>query len=64
MNEPVFQVTPKKYGGGSSVVSMRLPTKMLRRIDAVAADTGRTRNELLLMSLEFALDHLEIEEKK
>ena len=63
MSEPKFQINPKKYTGESSVVSMRMPKDMLREIDAVAAKTGRTRNEFMLMSLEFALDHLEIEEK-
>lgn len=42
---------------------MRMPKDMLREIDAVAAKTGRTRNEFMLMSLELALDHLEIEEE-
>ncbi len=63
MAELKFQIAPKKYNGESSVVSMRMPKDMLRDIDALAARVGRTRNELLLMSLEFALDHLEIEEK-
>ncbi len=63
MSEPKFQITPKKYNGESSVVSMRMPKDMLRAIDEIAARTGRTRNEFLMMSLEFALDHLEIEEK-
>ena len=36
---------------------------MLREIDAVAAKTGRTRNEFMSMCLEFAMDHLEIEER-
>ena len=61
MAEPKFQVKTKKYTGESSVVSMRMPKDMLREIDAIAAKTGRTRNEFMLMSLEFALDHLEIE---
>lgn len=64
MPEPVFQVPAKKYGGESAVVSMRLPKDMLKDIDAVAAKTGRTRNEILTMSLEFALEHLHIEEEK
>ena len=63
MSEPKFQIKPKKYTGESSVVSMRMPRDMLRDIDAIAAKTGRTRNEFMLMSLEFALDHLEVEEK-
>ncbi|MBQ3756394.1 MAG: CopG family transcriptional regulator [Oscillospiraceae bacterium] len=63
MAESKFQITPKKYIGESSVVSLRMPKDMLRDIDEIAAKTGRTRNEFMLMSLEFALDHLEIEEK-
>ena len=63
MADPKFQITPKKYTGESCVVSMRMPKNMLRDIDEIAAKIGRTRNEFLLMSLEFALDNLEIEEK-
>lgn len=63
MADPKFQITPKKYTGESSVVSMRMPKDMLRDIDEIAAKIGRTRNEFMLMSLEFAMDHLEIEER-
>ena len=62
MDEPKFQITPKRYTGESAVVSLRLPKEMLRDIDAAAVKAGRTRNEFMSMSLEFALDHLEIEE--
>ena len=63
MSELKFQVAPKKYTGESAVVSMRLPKDMLRDIDEAAAKLGRTRNEFMSMSLEFALDHLEIQER-
>lgn len=63
MAELKFQITPKKYTGETAVVSLRLPKEMLRDIDAAAAKAGRTRNEFMSMSLEFALNHLEIEEK-
>ncbi len=63
MTDPKFQITPKKYTGESSVVSMRMPKDMLRDIDEIATKIGRTRNEFMLMSLEFAMDHLEIEER-
>ena len=63
MGDSKFQITPKKYIRESSVVSLRMPKDMLRDIDEIAAKTGRTRNEFMLMSLEFALDHLEIEEQ-
>ncbi len=38
---------------------MRLPRDMLQEIDAIAADTGRTRNEVLTLCMEFALNHLD-----
>ena len=60
MEKPKLQITPKKYSGESSVISMRLPKDMLRDIDAVAEETGRTRNEIMLLNMEFALDNMEI----
>ena len=60
MSEPVLRVSHKKYRGDSTVVSLRLPKDMLSDIDAVAGRTGRTRSELLTMSIEFALTHMEI----
>ncbi len=53
-----------KYSGESTVVSMRLPKDMLAEIDRVASETGRTRNEILSTSIEFALEHMEIQNKK
>ena len=61
--EEKLVITHKKYGGQSSVVSVRLPNDMLAAIDAVAAKTGRTRNEVIAMSLEFSLDRMVLEEK-
>lgn len=60
MSDPVLKIEPKKYGGETTIVSMRMHKDMLREIDAVAAATGRTRNEILSTSLEFALEHMEI----
>ena len=56
-------IQPHRYGGETTVISLRLTKEMLKAIDEVAASTGRTRNEIMVMSLEFALDNLEIEEK-
>ena len=60
MQEPVFRITPKKYGGETTIISMRVAKNMLAQIDDVANLTGRNRNEILQMSLEFALNHMEI----
>lgn len=60
MSEPILRITPKKYSGETTIVSMRLAKELLKDIDAVANVTGRNRNEILTMSLEFALNHMEI----
>ena len=60
MAEPVLRISQKKYNGETTIVSMRLAKELLKDIDRVAALTGRNRNEVLTMSLEFALNHMEI----
>ena len=60
MEVPKLRISPKKYSGETTVVSMRLSRDLLKDIDQVAAVTGRTRNELMALSLEFALGHMEI----
>ena len=63
MDAPKLKITPKKYVEDTTVISMRLPKDMLAELDKVAAATGRTRNDILTMGLEFALSHMEITEK-
>ena len=60
MDKPKLQNKPKKYTEESTIMSMRIPKDMIRDLDAVAAKTGRTRNEIIAMSLEFALENMEI----
>lgn len=60
-NEEKLIISPQKYGGETTVISMRMPKKMLMVIDKIASKTGRTRNEILMLSMEFALDHMEIQ---
>ena len=64
MYEPVLKIAPKKYSGETTIVSMRMARDLLKDIDAVASITGRNRNEILTMSLEFALNHMEILERE
>ena len=42
------------------VFSVRLKTDTLERINSLAEDTGRTRNELIGLLLDFALEHSEV----
>lgn len=60
MSEPVLRISPKKYSGETTIVSMRMSKELLIDIDNVAKVTGRNRNEIMAMSLEFALNHMEI----
>jgi predicted DNA-binding protein len=58
--KPKLRISPKKYNGDTSVISTRIPKEMLKDIDTVAGTTGRTRNEIMLMCLEYALNNMEI----
>lgn len=62
VTEKKLIIRSRKYNGETSVTSIRLPKDLLVAIDEVAVKTGRTRNEILLMSIEFALDNMQIEE--
>ena len=60
MSEPVLRISPKKYSGETTIVSMRMSKELLKDIDNIAKVTGINRNEIMAMSLEFALNHMEI----
>ena len=62
-DEEKLVIRPQKYGGETSVISVRISKNMLADVDTVANETGRTRNEVLMMSIEFALEHMEITKK-
>ena len=64
MDKPTLHITPKKYTGKSSVISIRLPKDMLDDLDRIAGLTGRTRNEIMTMSLEFALTHMDVKSER
>lgn len=53
-------ITSKKYRGSSSVVSVRLPNDLVNEVDKIAKISGRTRNDVFLQCVEFAIDNLEI----
>ena len=63
MPDKKLVIYPHRYAGETTVISLRLPKEMLAVIDRVAQDTGRTRNEIIVKSMEFALENLEIEGK-
>lgn len=54
----------KRYQGESSVVSARLPKNMVSEIDKIAKKMGYNRNEIISICMTYALDHLELKERK
>ncbi len=62
--ENVLRIEAKKYVEESVVISSRIPKDMLQDIDFVAKESGRTRNEIITMFLDFALKNTEIIEKQ
>ena len=52
-------IPSKRYKGDTSVVSARLPNELIKDLDRIAEDTGRNRNEIMMLCLEFAIDNLE-----
>ena len=43
------------------IATIRIPKDMCKDLDQITANTGRSRNELIGMCLEFALEHMEID---
>ncbi len=52
-------IPSKRYKGDTSVVSARLPNELIKDLDRIAENTGRNRNEIIMLCLEFAIDNLE-----
>jgi len=53
-------ISSRRSTGKSTVVSVRLPDDLVKKLDAISSETGRSRNELLIIMIDFAINHLEI----
>ncbi len=60
MNDKKLTIISRKYRGDSVVISARIAGDLLQKIDDIAEKTGRTRNEIIQVSLEYAVDNMEI----
>lgn len=52
--------TKKSYYERTSIVSVRFPNHLVDKLDVISSKTGRSRNELVLMCVEYALDNIQI----
>ena len=57
-------ISSKKFRGDSSVVSVRLPNDMIEKLDAIAKQTGRTRNEIIQKCLAYSIENIEVTDNK
>ena len=57
-------ISSKKFRGDSSVVSVRLPNDMIEKLDTIAEQTGRTRNEIIQKCLAYSIENIEITDNK
>ena len=60
MSNEKFQIQSKKYTGNTSVISIRISDDLIKKLDEVSKDTGRPRNEIVALALEYALKNVEI----
>ena len=58
-NEPL--VIKRRGEDGNRVISVRIQENILTQLDALAAQTNRSRNELINMILAHGIQNIEIE---
>lgn len=66
MSGNALKITHKPLRGEDSykVFSIRIKAGVAQQLDALAEQTGRSRNELIGIMLEYGLAHYEIEEER
>lgn len=62
MDNEKLIITPKKLKGedGYKTFSIRVRETTIRKIDLIVSETGRSRNELIGLLLEYAISHCEV----
>lgn len=60
--ESKYVIRKKKYSSQTSVVSMRMPIELIKKIDDICKPTNRTRNDVILKLLEFGFENCVIKD--
>lgn len=53
---------PKRGDDGYKIVSVRMKDELIEKLDRLSADTNRSRNELINLLLDAAVDIVKVEE--
>lgn len=61
MDNEVLRIKERKYQGETEVVSARLPSELVKELNFIAKETGRSRNEIIELCLTFAVNRVKIE---
>jgi metal-responsive CopG/Arc/MetJ family transcriptional regulator len=61
VNEEQLVITRKRGDDGYRVFSVRVREDIVNRIDEISSESGRSRNEVIGLLLEFAVDRCRIE---
>lgn len=64
MADNILKIETKRYTEESVIVSARIPKDMLEDINSIAKETGRARNEIITILLDYALKNTEIVDKQ
>ena len=57
------EIRIKKADDGYKIVSVRMKDELLERLEALSAQTNRSRNELINLLLNAAIDIVRVEEE-
>lgn len=57
----ITKKTPRRGDDGYKIVSVRMKEEMLERLDRLAAQTNRSRNELINLLLDSAMEIVKVE---
>lgn len=65
MEEKKLVLSAKKFKANSTtIISARVPTELIKRIEDLAKRTNRNRNEMVQILLTYAVDNAVVEEDK
>ena len=54
-------ISSKKYRGETGTVTARIPSELISKLDEIVKQTGRSRNDIIQLCIEYSLENAEIQ---